>query len=99
MHEKDDLGRGSDASAGCGAGGEWLPVDRTTSKECRSYFQQSYIDQARALPLKGMGDDYCGCVKDALARNPEAADVTRMCSLIVNSRFQTASQAVKTPDN
>ena len=71
----------------------------TTSKECRSYFQQSYIDQARALPPKGMGDDYCGCVKDALARNPEAADVTRMCSLIVNSRFQTASQAVKTPDN
>ena len=71
----------------------------TTSKECTIYFQESYIDQARALPPKGMGDDYCGCVKDALARNPEAADVTRMCSLIVNSRFQTASQAVKTPDN
>ena len=71
----------------------------TTSKECRSYFQQSYIDQARALPPKGMGDDYCSCVKDSLARNPEAADVTRTCSLIVNSRFQTASQAVNSPDN
>ena len=70
----------------------------TTSKECRSYFQESYIDQARALPPKGMGDDYCGCVKDALARNPEATDVTRMCSLVVNSRFQTASQAVNSPD-
>ena len=71
----------------------------TTSKECRSYFQESYIDQARALPPKGMGDDYCGCVKDALAQNPEAADVSRMCSLDVNSRFQTASQALNTLDN
>ena len=71
----------------------------TTSKECRSYFQQSYIDQARALPPKGMGDHYCSCVKDSLARNPEAADVTRTCSLIVNSRFQTASQPVNTSGN
>ena len=71
----------------------------TTNKECRSYFQESYIDQTRALPPKGMGDDYCGCVKDSLARNLEAADVTRTCSLIVNSRFRTASQAVNTPDN
>ena len=71
----------------------------TTSEECRGYFMESYIDQARALPPKGMGDYYCGCVKDALARNPEAADVSRMCSLVVNSRFQTASQAVNTSDN
>ena len=74
---------------------EWT---ETTSKECRSYFQQAYIDQARTLPPKGMGRDYCGCVKDALATNPATADVTQMCSLMVNSRFQTASQPVNTPD-
>ena len=75
---------------------EWT---ETTSKECRTYFQQAYIDQARALPPKGMGREYCGCVKDALATNPAAADVTQMCSLMVNSRFQTASQPVNTSDN
>ena len=32
--------------------------------------------------------------EDALATNPAAADVPRMCSLAVNSRFQTASQPV-----
>lgn len=75
---------------------EWT---ETTSKECRTYFQQAYIDQARALPPKGMGRDYCGCVKDALTSNPAAADVTQMCSLMVNSRFQTASQPVNTSGN
>ena len=75
---------------------EWT---ETTSKECRAYFQQAYIDQARALPPKGMGRDYCGCVKDALATNPAAADDTQMCSMMVNSRFQTASQQVNTSDN
>jgi len=74
---------------------EWT---ETTSKECRSYFQQAYIDQARALPPKGMAREYCGCVKDTLATNPAAADVPRMCSRAVNSRFQTASQPVNTPD-
>ena len=74
---------------------EWT---KTTSKECRSYFQQAYIDQARSLPPKGMGREYCGCVKDALATNPAAADVPRMCSLAVNSRFKTASQPVNRPD-
>ncbi|MBA4734079.1 hypothetical protein [Synechococcus sp. A15-28] len=74
---------------------EWT---ETTSKECRSYFQQAYIDQARTLPPKGMGREYCGCVRDALITNPAAADVPRMCSLAVNSRFQTASQPVNTPD-
>ena len=75
---------------------EWT---ETTSKECRSYFQQAYIDQARALPPKGMGREYCGCVRDALITNPAAADVPRMCSLAVNSRFQTASQPVNTSGN
>ena len=75
---------------------EWTEA---TSKDCRIYFQQAYIDQARALPPKGMGRDYCGCVKDALATNPAATDVARMCSLMVNSRFQTASQPVNTSGN
>ena len=75
---------------------EWT---ETTSKECRSYFQQAYIDQARALPPNGMGREYCDCVKDALTANPVAADVPQKCSLKVNSRFQTASQPVNTSGN
>ena len=75
---------------------EWT---ETTSRECGTYCQQAYIARARALPPKGMGRDYCGCVKDALATNPAAADVTKMCSLMVTSRFQTASQPVNTSGN
>ena len=74
---------------------EWT---ETTSKACRTYFQHAYIDQARALPPKGMGHEYCGCVKDALATNPAAANVTQLCSLKVNSRFQTTSQPVNSSD-
>ena len=68
-----------------------------TSAQCRAYFDESYLEQARAIPPAGMADAYCNCVMTSLTETSGGANAPRLCSLAVNQRFQSAPQPLSRP--